>query len=813
MATAAGIDRLVSVTIDSVVNGVSQQPPTVRFPSQCEAQDNMLSKISDGAVRRPPTEYVALLHTGAVPAKGYHTHLRARDVNTQHVILIEDGNIRVFNLATGVEGTITDTSGTYLDITGAAADAAFSVVSVADHTFVVNKETVVAMSGNVTAVRKNEFLVYLQEGIPSGARDQFWAQQLGSVTRTQKVAIGGAGTFPDELRVQLLVDIYSPAHFPRWGFTFPAENPNRTVIYGKQTTDLGNVDLIEDPSWGYSDEVYSFIGPTTQKFADLPSRAPDGFITEIVGVDGNDENNYWVERKEGVRPWVETVGPNQDNEFDASTMPHVLVQTGADAFTFGPQTWADREKGDADSAPEPGFVGKTIADLVFHKNRLGFLWDESANLSEAGEFFNFWPTTVTTVVDSDPIEAAGTNNRIAILDYAIPFDKRLFLFSGEGAVQNVLEGGDALTVQNAEISEASAFPASEAVRPQSSGKALYFITDRGVASGLFEYTISDLAIADADEVTSHVPTYIPGNVSQLSISQKASIISVLSTDTADKLYIYSFFFDNRAKVQSSWSRWIFHTTYTILGASWIGEILYLVVSRPDGVHLEKINTQLLVDGALKHRVHLDSLEQLTGVYTVSDNLTRWTTTYDSQASDGNFRAILSDAGWGAQKGSSINLSPAATSNVLFAEGNFSAFPAHIGRTYLSDYEFTKPGLFLPASDTTRGSEPVTQGRLQIGNFKVLVRNSAGFEARVSSDEVNPDEILAEQEEFVYEYPGKIVDMSTIGPTNPRPVDEFTFEVGMESKHARIRITSDSHLPLTLVGAEWEGRYVARAARI
>jgi hypothetical protein len=154
-----------------------------------------------------------------------------------------------------------------------------------------------------------------------------------------------------------------------------------------------------------------------------------------------------------------------------------------------------------------------------------------------------------------------------------------------------------------------------------------------------------------------------------------------------------------------------------------------------------------------------------------------------------------------------------SSGKLYAEGDYSADDVHIGRKYLSDYEFTKPTIMLTGGDTQKGAAPVTQGRLQVRNMKVLTRNSGGFEARVSSDEVNPAEILAEQDEYVYEFPDKIVDAGTIGPMNPRPVDEFTFDVGMEAKHARIRITSNSHLPFTIVGAEWMGHYTAIPSRI
>ena len=50
---------LISGTVPSLINGISQQPPTLRMPTQGEAQVNGLSHISRGLEKRPCTEHVA----------------------------------------------------------------------------------------------------------------------------------------------------------------------------------------------------------------------------------------------------------------------------------------------------------------------------------------------------------------------------------------------------------------------------------------------------------------------------------------------------------------------------------------------------------------------------------------------------------------------------------------------------------------------------------------------------------------------------------------------------------------------------------
>ena len=84
-------------------------------------------------------------------------------------------------------------------------------------------------------------------------------------------------------------------------------------------------------------------------------------------------------------------------------MPHVLIRNANGTFTFKRQTWGNRIAGDATSAKNPPFVGEAIKNLNVFRNRLVMLSDEYACLSAADDYTRFWPETVQTVVDSDPI--------------------------------------------------------------------------------------------------------------------------------------------------------------------------------------------------------------------------------------------------------------------------------------------------------------------------------------------------------------------------------------------------------------------------
>lgn len=790
------VDALISRTIGSLINGVSQQPFTVRLPSQAEVQDNCISRIVDGVSRRPPTEHIDKLTATASPAGGYFIHVIDRSDSERYIVLVEDSDIRVFDFA-GTEATVTKVggSGAYLNIdTGAGEEAlsSFAAVSVADTTLVVNRNTAVAMEGNADADRPNEFLLHVTADTFPGGTGVIFTFTIGATTQTSTTSDTRAEIHVDNI----LTNALNGTNYPNWTFTKIGD----TVIHAEQTSNTGSPEAVTmSNNWG--DRDYSFAHKTIQRFSDLPARGKDGFTVEVVGTDGDEETNYWVKYDAEAELWKETVKPGLDNDFDATTLPHLLVRTGVSPLTFDFKvaTWDNRLKGSETTAPEPSFVGKKIRDLVFHRDRLCFVADEELIMSEAGNFFNFWPTTVTTVVDADVIDISGTNNKIAIADFVVPFDGTLTVFSADANVQNELQAGDTLSQKTARLVERGRFALSEAVRPLAGGQALYLVVDRDTASGVWEYTIGANERAQADEITTHVQTYIPGTVRAASISPLENILVLQPETETNALYVYSYFFVGNDKAQSSWSRWTFGVNDTILAVEWLNEQLWLVIERSDGVHLERLDVRKLTDGGFQHRVHYDSKVELTGVYSGATGLTTWTLPYN-QLSGGTFEIVLSDAGWGTDLGRVLTGADFTTASTAKVAGDWSAHPVSIGRKYTSDYEFSPP--VLDEGDA-RSASPVTQGRLQLRWMKVLYRKTGAFTAKVE---------FRDESGLAYEYPfTATIGLTPIGAT-PLKDGDFRFMVGTENDNAKISIESDSYLPFTLVGAEWEAYYSARANR-
>lgn len=164
---------LLSSPVSSLINGVSQQPASLRFPSQVQAQENAYSSITSGLNKRHPSQHVAGPLSGVDNITGAFTHIINRDVNNRYaVVAYRDGsdnaNLKVFDLTTGASVVVKNTAGdpvgpsdlVYLNTTGMADD--LKAVTVVDHTWLLNTtKSPTMLSGAVSSTRKNEALVVL----------------------------------------------------------------------------------------------------------------------------------------------------------------------------------------------------------------------------------------------------------------------------------------------------------------------------------------------------------------------------------------------------------------------------------------------------------------------------------------------------------------------------------------------------------------------------------------------------------------------------------------------------------------------------
>lgn len=798
---------LVNDTIPNLINGISQQPATLRLPSQAEEQVNFLSTVAEGLKRRPPTRHVAKLSD--VPWDDAFIHSINRDTTERYTMFVRDGQLRVFTLG-GVEKTVNAPNGWgYLS---GAAKADYRAVTVADYTFLLNRKVQAEMTADLSPKRPNRTMVVVRGS--NYARDMYISIN-GTIRTWLRTPRGSDDAHQNEIQLNVIAKtLYerftNPSYQPGEG---SLGNPSGRIqgtaaefadfhysVEGNIVQIWRNDDVpfsitVEDGSGGANMVA---VEAQMQRFSDLPEKAPDGFSAEIVGDNNSSFDNYFVKfQATGGNVWKETLKGNEKFRLNGATMPHILVRESDGSFTFKQAVWEDRKVGDLDKIPEPSFIGRGIRDIFFHRNRLGLAADENIILTEAGEFFNFFRTTATATLDNDPIDVATTNARVSIINYAVPFNESLLLFSDQ--TQFVLEGGDLLTPQTVSVSETTNFENSAKVRPVGVGQFVYFVTPRGSYSGVREYfVVPDSTQKDALDVTSHCPRYLPDGLTRLEASSAEDILLALSDRAPNSMWVYKFFFGNEGKLQSSWSRWEFAPQDRILNVAAIESSVFMLVARPDGTYIERLDLEAGAvddDSRILYRFDRGVYETQMGV-SFDGTDTTLTLPYTPTQS----LWVIVRAGDAAQTEGRVLSFTQPTANTVLLRGDWRGVKIAAGERYSSTYTFST--LMPRKGSEGGGTSGQTSGRVQVRSVSLNYTQTGFFKVTVEQTGRGKGE--------------KIFSGRTVGTDSSRPgvlpLVEGSFRVPVLTRNteATISIESDSFMPCIFTSAEWEGFYTFRS---
>ena len=808
----------IIANIPNFVSGVSQQPRTMRFPSQAEESINTFPSVVEGLTKRPPAQHIKRLLTPATQASSNSSsHFIDRSETEKYITEIREGKIRVWDLDGteklvyygGATPSLTPPASASAYLTGNTDD--FKMLTIADYTFVLNKTAYPRYTSNlvtqsVIGTTKNRRIkvamitlkqiterctINIRIGttpIVSGASvnrltlytfsnttymtSQGADQPNDTFFRTSRIDNFGATTslysgFCDLNNLMLQTDgiaqelrsmwsngapigttasvtgtptnIATATGVSGWHFT----NTGSTLILWNTATGTPNTpgfDANGDVIWDISvsdsasGALVQLNWEEVQSFSELPRNGVKGVIYKIIGYPQDIGDEYWVKFDfpssavvQGEGLWKETIAPGEYYEIDSSTMPWALVRLSSGNFaftpldgvsrswggaTYQPPKWTNKICGDSETNKNPSFLNlpsqslKRINDIFFYKNRLGFLSEENIIFSESGEYFNFFKTTITQNLDTDPIDIASSSVNVSNLNYAIPFFDRLLLFS-ENA-QFSLIGTDNLTAKTASIQITTNFSAISEVAPVGTGKNVYFPYYKDSFSGVKEYFLNpENGYMDANEITLNIPKYIEGKISKITASDTENVLAVLTKKTFgdpsvnNVLYIYKYLNVGSERVQGAWSKFMFGPSTRILNVFFKKENLYLLIERKEdsySLYLEKIDFQ-----AFQTKAYLPYMPRIDRMVTVwpdsTYNLSGLTTSYNSGT---DITTITLPLNYASQLPTIVaGASPESDSSVkLLGNGESYLYASNSDSFYrstMSSHNFIISGYFKPSS--------------------------------------------------------------------------------------------------------------------
>lgn len=742
----------------------------------------------------------------AVDIDIYGAQVEEAAASTTTVVKGTKPQLRIFDF-TGVEQQVWIPDGQAYILDQADPSTTIKALTVADYTFFVNNTVTVEADTTTSASRPYEALISFGTIQPGSTVDVY-------INGTQEATLLISDTDPSDLETNYVAEQIR-SQLAAGGFnTSPwsvslTESEGSVIYLSNSTTDFDIT--VRDGSNGLGIKI---IKQKIQYFEDLPRQGKNDFVIEIAGDPVTGFGNYWVKfdgDNDGIATWSETIEPGIITSLKASTMPHTMTRNRSSTFTFKEQVYDPRAVGDAESNPMPTLVGETINDVFFHKSRLSFLAGEGIVMSEAGQFFNFFRTTVTTLVDGDPIDVGTNHTKVSILRHAIPYQEQLLLFSDQ--TQFRLTQGDILSPSTVGIEPITEYESSIEAKPAAVGNFVFFAVEKSNYASLREYYVADdTQRNDAREITGHVPSYIPAGIVAIKGSSNEDFLIVKTTGDTTNLYVYKYFWSGNEKIQSSWSRWNFPDVTKVLGFDFIRSTLYMVVKRADGVFFEKIELDVGNEDSSGTGYNLGLDRKIfstnAGVSAVYDAGTDRTTYTFADMTWKSVPDVVGITGnTVAPPGFRVDIVGSPTTydaNTIVVEGDTTAEDFMFGIPYETSYELSD---IVPRFPSSNGGEvPFTEGRMQVFwiNFRYAFTGYMQVEVEVQGRDTK-----------TYEFNARVLSSAAI-PLGQIPISEAgNFRVPVFSKNNRvnIRIKSSEFLPMRIISADWTGNLIQKFRRV
>ena len=552
---------------ESILQGVSQQIPRLRLTGQVGAQVNMLSDPVTGPRRRPGAEFqysLSLPGCTSNSVRGWDTDIGGFSI---HVVLcVNTGTVLVLNSEYALQATLQD------DYLIASAVSQIRATTVNNEFFLANvniNPVIGAPSGGVVSPVRRGF-AYVVAGAFNKNYNLTVTTNAGAITATYStpdaaVAGAAAASQPEKIAEELQASFNAQTISATLNVTVYRSGP---YLYFEGTGAVTS--LVVSTTSGSSflaDSGASKVRLEGNLPAILPAQA-DGYIVAV----GQNKAFVYYQYDSASVSWLES-GAFGSTASITSVPVSLRYNEGTMAWEIVSDPFEGRTSGDDDTNPVPDFVANGITGAGSYQGRLVLLVGPQVLLSSSKVSRRFMRSTVTSLLDEDPIAIGSSANSSAKYEYAVPFQKDLLLFSSK--YQALIPGSNqAITPRTATVVITSTFQSDMNADPLPIGRTLLYPAPLSADFfGVLEMVSSQYADSQyvSNQATAHLPKYMAGNCRFSASSSVASLVVFGQSGDQQGIVVYQYLWSGDEKVQQAWHQWLM--SYPISHAYFSGEAL------------------------------------------------------------------------------------------------------------------------------------------------------------------------------------------------------------------------------------------------
>lgn len=552
----------------SILQGVSQQIPKLRLDGQVSEQVNMLSDIVTNPRRRAGTKVV---YNADWTGEGYlSTKVWSTDIAGQRVHVIIGtvlGNIRL--LSHDMSTVLAEFNSGYLI---SSDPSKIRATTVGNEFYLLNVNIKpAAVPGTLPTDPAKQGFFFVKAGAFSKGYFITVTTNLGSALISYTTPNGtGTGDVAASTPEAIVAALTAGANLT----ALAGIGVNSVYITGAYAYLLGNTSVTSLAVASGSGSTYlTTSGASRVRLeADLPATLPAQADNYIVAV-GDQKLFRYYQYKAATTEWLEC--GQYGSPASLSGMP-ISIRYVSGAWSINDTPYEGRTAGDEETNPLPEFLTRGLSGMGAFQSRLVLLGGSKVYMSSSTNARRFMRSTVTGLLDADPIAVGASANSSAEYQYAIPFQKDLLLFSDKYQAL-VPSAGQAITPRTATVLLTSTYSVDTLSEPVPIGRTLLFATPRSKAYfGFMEMVSSQYTDAQyvANDATGHLPKYMPGQCRYGVSSPVSSMVLFGSSDDPFTVVVYEYQWDGDKKVQQAWHKW--RLPYPVATAYFSNELINLV---------------------------------------------------------------------------------------------------------------------------------------------------------------------------------------------------------------------------------------------
>ena len=786
--------------IPNFLGGVSQQVDERLFPGQVRSALNAYPDPTFGLSKRPGGRFIKELRAAnnSIIAPGTFDNAAwfsiFRDGSERYVAALLAGQISIWSLVDGSRKTVTTEGSAAAYLVGGKDD--FSFLTVNDFTFITNKNTVVtAQAAPAYTPRTKATVRIFSVAYSSEYVITVNGTNYSTLTKNADDAVGAADPPKKILNADDILNALL-TQLTAGGVT--ASKIGTSIEISSNST------ITVTAKGGQGGDALRAYQDTVDNISRLAQESVHGRVVEVTNSAAN-ASSYYVRfvATNGVSGpgfWEETIKPGISTGLNPATMPHELVRNANGSFTVRPAIWEPRLVGDDESNQHPSFVTNTIQHLFFFNNRLGFLTEDNVSLSQAGEYFNFYFTTATTLVASDPIDISCSSVKPAVLHAVIPTAQGLVLFSQHQQFMMSSESG-VWTPTTVSLKCISNYECDPKVPPVDLGTTLTFTSKNQSYTRVFEMTTrgqnENPIVVDQSKI---VNEWIPTGREQLVASPQNSLLALSGRDS-DLLYMFRFYDAGDERSMAAWTNW--KLSGRIQHQSINADTLYAVTLQTSGYVIQQyslvqspISSALVSSTGGKSDPYLDLWAQATGTYNTTTRTTKY---YLPFPYDTGREVCLVTGPSGAYvfADSGFVLFPTVATDgggaYVEVPGNLSSQSTYLGYPYL--YEVVLPRIFYRTDTGNDFTASIVMSR-----YRVYTGQGSNVSFILKSNG---------RPEWTEVQTSKEADFYKANDTPIDPYHIYTVPIMQRPENFILKLTSTLPFPVNLVSLVWEGQYSKR----